>query len=148
MYLEKKSKKIIIGRVEKIDLPTLSIFNLDSKIDTGAYTSSLHCHHISVDMRDSKKWVCFHVLDPSHPEYEDRKYECPVHDIRKVKSSNGLVEERIIIKQQAIFFGIKRMIELSLTNRSEMKFPILLGRKFLSNKFIVDVSKKYLYEKV
>lgn len=147
MYLEKKSKKIIIGRVERIDLPTLSIFNLDSKIDTGAYTSSLHCHHISVEVRDSKNWVYFNVLDPSHPEYEDRKYDSPVHDIKKVKSSNGLTEERIIIKQQAIFFGKKRMIELSLTNRSEMKFPILLGRKFLSSKYIVDVSKKYLYEK-
>lgn len=147
MYLEKKSKKIIIGRVERIDLPTLSIFNLDSKIDTGAYTSSLHCHHISVEVRDSKTWVYFNVLDPSHPEYEDRKYDSPVHDIKKVKSSNGLTEERIIIKQQAIFFGKKRMIELSLTNRSEMKFPILLGRKFLSSKYIVDVSKKYLYEK-
>jgi len=144
--LRKKSPKIIIGRLEKIFLPALSQNSLDAKIDTGAYTSSLHCHNIEIFEKDGKQWVRFNVLDPQHPEYEDKPFESPVYKIKKVRSSNGLVEERVVIKQRAHFTGKKRMIQLSLTDRSEMKFPVLIGRRFLSGRFIVDVSKKYLYK--
>lgn len=138
------SDKKIIGRIEKIDLPNLSLFNLDAKVDTGAYTSSLHCHQIEPFVRDGSNWVKFYVLDPDHPEYEETLYECAVHKLKKVRSSNGQIEERVIIKQKTQFQKYKRTIELSLTNRSEMKYPVLLGRKFLSDSFLVDVSKKYL----
>jgi hypothetical protein len=144
--LRKKSSKIIIGRLEKIFLPELSQNSLDAKIDTGAYTSSLHCHNIELFENDGEQWVRFNVLDPHHPEYEEKPFESPVYKIKKVRSSNGLVEERVVIKQRAHFTGKKRMIQLSLANRSEMKFPVLIGRRFLTGRFIVDVSKKYLYK--
>jgi len=144
--LRKKSSKIIIGRLEKIFLPELSQNSLDAKIDTGAYTSSLHCHNIELFDKDGMQWVRFNVLDPQHPEYEEKPFESPVYKIKKVRSSNGLVEERVVIKQRAHFTGKKRMIQLSLANRSEMKFPVLIGRRFLTGRFIVDVSKKYLYK--
>ncbi len=138
-----KEKKII-GRVEKIDLPHLSLYNLDAKIDTGAYTSSLHCHEIEQFVKEGQNWVKFYVLDPDHPEYDETRHECAIHKLKKVKSSNGQIEERVIIKQKTQFKKYKRTIELSLTNRSEMKYPVLIGRKFLTGNFIVDVSKKYL----
>ena len=130
--------------MEKIDLPDLSIRNLDAKIDTGAYTSSLHCHRIEIFQAEGKPWVSFHVLDPKHPEYEEIEYKTPVHRIKNVKSSNGRAEERVIIEQQVYFNGEKRRIQLSLTDRSEMKYPVLIGRRFIKNRFVVDVSKKYL----
>jgi hypothetical protein len=142
--LQTQKIKPVIGRIEKIDLPDLSIFNLDAKIDTGAYTSSLHCHRITVLKKDDRDWVHFYVLDPDHPEYEEIQYSAPVHRLKTVKSSNGRSEERVIIKQKTVFFGRKGVIQLSLTNRSEMKYPVLIGRKFLSDKYVVDVSKKYL----
>lgn len=142
--MQKKSSKPIIGRIEKIDFPEFSISNLDAKVDTGAYTSSLHCHHIETFDKDGDQWVRFNVLDPEHPEYEDTPYSCPIHTIRSVKSSNGQIEKRFTIKRRAKFFGKIRTIELTLTNRSEMKYPVLIGRKFLTNKFIVDVSKTYI----
>lgn len=142
--MQKTDKKITIGRIEKIDLPNLSLYNLDAKIDTGAYTSSLHCHHIEPFKKDGKDWVKFYVLDPDHPEYEEKQFECPIFKIKSVKSSNAQVEERVVIKQKTRFSRFHRTIELSLTNRSEMKFPVLIGRKFLSGKFVVDVSKKNL----
>lgn len=138
------TNKKIIGRIEKIDLPNLSLFNLDAKVDTGAYTSSLHCHQIKPFVKEGSNWVKFHVLDPDHPEYEETLFECAVHKLKKVRSSNGQIEERVIIKQKTQFQKYKRTIELSLTNRSEMKYPVLLGRKFLTGSFLVDVSKKYL----
>lgn len=127
-------------------MPELAVFNLDAKIDTGAYTSSLHCHHITTEYRNDELWVTFCVLDPDHPEYEERLFESPVHSIRNVKSSNGLAEERVVIKQKAVFWGKTRTIDLSLTDRSDMKYPVLLGRKFLSGKYVVDVSKQFLYK--
>lgn len=142
--MQENDKKITIGRVEKIDLPNLSLFNLDAKIDTGAYTSSLHCHHIEPFVRDGKDWVKFYVLDPDHPEYEEVHYESPVYKMKTVKSSNAQVEERVVIKQKSHFSRFQRTIELSLTNRKKMKFPVLIGRKFLSGHFVVDVSKKFL----
>lgn len=144
MTLQKTNKKITIGRVEKIDLPNLSLFNLEAKIDTGAYTSSLHCHHIETFVKDGEDWVKFFVLDPDHPEYEEVQYESPVFKIKPVKSSNAQVEKRVVIKQKTKFASFRRTIELSLTNRSEMKFPVLIGRKFLAGHFIVDVSKNFL----
>ena len=136
-------QKIVIGRLEKIDLPSLSLYGLDAKLDSGAYTSSLHCHKISVFQKEERRWVQFNVLDPDHPEYENRSYESPVHKIKNVKSSNGLLQERVIIKQKAIFIGLETEIQLSLADRSEMKYPVLLGRRFIKGRFIIDVSKKY-----
>lgn len=142
--MQESQKKITIGRIEKIDLPKLSLYNLDAKIDSGAYTSSLHCHDIEQFEKDGVDWVKFYVLDPDHPEYEETLFECPVYKVKRVRSSNGQIEERVIIKQKTRFSRHKRTMELSLTNRSEMKFPVLIGRKFLKGLFIVDVSKKYL----
>lgn len=142
--MQVQNRKKIIGRIEKVDLPALNLNNLDAKIDTGAYTSSLHCHHIQIEQKEGERWVQFYVLDPDHPEYEKRPYKSRVHKIKKVKSSNGQVEERVVIKQAIRFCGENRQIQLSLTDRSEMKFPVLIGRRFLSGKYLVDVSSKFL----
>ena len=123
------------------------MFHLDAKVDTGAYTSSLHCHKVTLEIQNDQKWVRFFVLDPDHPEYEKKAYDCPVHKIKRVKSSNGLVQNRIIVRQKARFLGEERVIELSLADRTEMKYPVLLGRKFLSGKYVVDVSRKFLLKK-
>ncbi|NBC27666.1 MAG: hypothetical protein GVY08_12450 [Bacteroidetes bacterium] len=135
--------KKIIGRVEKISFPSWDIQNLDAKVDSGAYTSSLHCHHIETVSENDSEFVLFSLFDPAHPSYRTTKYRSELADIRKVKSSNGEVETRYVIRETAIFCGRKRNIELTLTDRSNMKFDLLLGRRFLKN-YLVDVSKKYL----
>ncbi|MEQ8579825.1 MAG: RimK/LysX family protein [Balneola sp.] len=140
----KKMKKEIIGRLETVDLPTWNIKEIEAKIDTGAYSSSLHCHNIEEFEKNDKNWVRFNLLDPDHPSYNDRLFSLPVLDSREVKSSNGQTELRVFIETKISFFGVEYPIELSLTNRSEMKYPLLIGRKFLRKKFLVDVSKKNL----
>ncbi|MEO9887816.1 MAG: RimK/LysX family protein [Balneola sp.] len=143
----KKKKKETIGRLEIVDLPKWDIKEIEAKIDTGAYSSSLHCHNIKEYEKNGAKWVKFNLLDPEHPSYNERLFSLPVSDIREVKSSNGQTELRVFVKTKIIFFNKEHDIELSLTNRSEMKYPILVGRKFLKTKFLVDVSKKYLSNK-
>lgn len=135
--------KKVIGRVEKISFPNWSVHELDAKVDTGAYTSSLHCHKIEVVSKGNDKYVEFSLFDPDHPSYKDQVFTSKLIKIRKVKSSNGEVQTRYSIKEPAIFCGKKRMIELTLTNRSAMKYDLLLGRKFLEH-FLVDVSRKYI----
>lgn len=135
--------KKIIGRIERISFPAWAVENLDAKVDTGAYTSSLHCHHIETEVVDGVDYVLFSLFDPKHPSYRKKKYRSELHDIRRVKSSNGEVEKRYVIVETAIFCGKKRNIELTLTNRSNMKFDLLLGRRFIRN-YLVDVSEKYL----
>lgn len=135
--------KKVIGRIEKIGFPNWAIDQLDAKVDTGAYTSSLHCHKINVVSKSDGEYVHFSLFDPEHPSYKDRIFKSRLVKIRKVKSSNGTVQERYTIKEIARFCGKNRAIELTLTDRSAMKYDLLLGRKFLEN-FLVDVSKKYL----
>lgn len=85
----------------------------------------------------------FRLLDPSHLSYHEKKIIMPVHQIRHVKSSNGTIEERIFIKTTLELYGRRYRTELSLTDRKSMKYPMLIGRKFLEGRFVVDVALTY-----
>lgn len=136
--------KKIIGRIEHVDFPEWDIYGIEAKIDTGAYTSSLHCHHIEQYSKESKRMVRFNLLDPTHDTYNDKLFELPVYKTKTVKSSNGVAEERIIVRTDIRLMQKILNAELSLTDRSEMRYPVLIGRKLIKNHFLVDVSKKYL----
>lgn len=140
----KKRHLKTIGRLESIDFPEWELFDIDAKIDTGAYTSSLHCHHIKPFERHGREFVKFNLLDPSHETYNDKLFELPIHRRKVVKSSNGSTEERFVIKTKVKLFDKLLTAELSLTDRSEMRYPVLVGRKLINGRFLVDVSQKYL----
>lgn len=137
----------IIGRAELVDLPDWDLFGINAKIDTGAYTSSLHCHHIEPFDREGKPFVRFNLLDPSHEIYNDKLFELPIFKSKTVKSSNGQTEERFVVKTKVRIMGKELNAELSLTDRSEMRYPVLIGRKLIKGHFIVDVSQKFLSKK-
>lgn len=132
-YLLEKEKKII-GRTDKVDFPLLELKGIDAKIDTGAYTSSIHC----IDIREVNQSLQCSLLDATHPEYNGKRFTFKNYDITAVKSSNGKVEIRYIIRTQIIVFGKNYPITLTLSSRDDMRFPVLIGRKFLSGKFLVD----------
>lgn len=133
--------KKTVGRLEKVDLPQLDLHEIVAKVDTGAYSCSLHCSNIKhVD----EQHVTFNLLDPDHPHYHGQTFTLPISKIKRVKSSSGEAEERIFITTQIALFGEIYEVELSLTDRSRMKYPMLIGRKFLKNKFVVDVTKSCL----
>ncbi|MFT7005201.1 MAG: hypothetical protein ACJAWW_002574 [Sulfurimonas sp.] len=134
------SKKII-GKKELISILDLELFNLDAKVDTGADSNALHCDDIVVD---DKGFVHFHLLDEVHEAYHGKRITMPVHKIKKVRSSNGELQQRPSIMVTVDFFGKKYKTVVSLTNRADMKYPMLIGRKFLSGKFLVDVSQEYI----
>jgi hypothetical protein len=137
-----KSIKSIIGRSDYIDLPDMDLFQLKAKVDTGAYTSAIHYHHAEVVKKEGKELLHFTLLDPSHPEYNDKSFYFADFETREIKNSFGQSEERFIINAKVEIFGKRYLTEFSLSNRGNLKFPILLGRKLLRKNFIVDVSKK------
>jgi hypothetical protein len=130
---------IVIGRKDRVDFPPLRLYNIDAKIDTGAYTSAIHCHNIKIIDNDREQKVIFSLLDPSHPSYNNKKFTLPIYRRRRIKNSFGQVEERYIIKTKILLFDELFDIELSLTDRSKMEYPVLLGRKVLRNRFLVNV---------
>lgn len=134
--------KKIVGRREKISIIDLELIDLDVKIDTGADSNALHCDHIVIDEATNR--VSFVLLDEVHESYHGRKITLPIYKIKKVRSSNGQLEERPSVKVTVKFFGKEYKSIISLTNRADMKFPMLIGRKFLNERFLVDVSKEYL----
>jgi hypothetical protein len=137
-------ERIVIGRKDKADFSQLELKEIDVKIDSGAYTSSFHCHQIEQFAENGKEKVKCSILDPKHPQYHEKEFVFDVFKIRRVKSSNGQVEERISIKTEITLFEKEYPIELTLTERTDMKHPVLLGRKFISKKFFIDTSRKNL----
>jgi hypothetical protein len=140
-------KKLTIGRKDKADFPNLELSNIDIKIDTGAYTSAIHCHKIVIKEVDGIEILTFTLLDPTHPQYENKAFSFDSFKEKRVKNSFGSSEKRFVIKTNIRLFGKRYSIELSLSERGEMRFPILIGRKFLMGKYIVDPSKYDLSHK-
>lgn len=142
-----KSKKPlqVIGRTDVIDLPELGLHDIDAKIDTGAYTSSIHCSRIKVKKDpDGTEVITFTIPGSKLHEKGLHHFKVRQFESRHIRSSNGQIQKRYVIKTQLVIFGRKIRTEFSLADRSSMKFPVLLGRKLLQNRFIVDVSKKDL----
>ena len=79
--------KKIIGRIDKADFPLLDLYDIDIKIDTGAYTSSIHCHKVLVD--DNDELICI-FYDEGHPYYNGKEIRFKEYRFAKVKSSNGV----------------------------------------------------------
>ncbi|NPD46972.1 RimK/LysX family protein [Lentimicrobium sp. S6] len=131
-----------IGRIDKADFPELKLRNISIKVDTGAYTSSIHCHHVKEIDLNGEKYIEFELLDPSQAKYIDKVFKVKNYQEKSIKSSFGNTEQRFIITTIIVIFGQEHPIELSLSERSDMKYPILLGRKFLSHRFVVDTSLK------
>lgn len=137
MKAEKPKPITTIGRREIVDFPDLGLFGLTAKIDTGANTTALHCHHVRVE----NGVLYFRLLDETHPEYQDREHRFEKFEQKTIKSSFGESELRYIIRTR-IKIG-KRTLRgiVSLTDRANMKYPVLIGRRLLKNRFLVDVSK-------
>jgi hypothetical protein len=137
----KKSHKKIIGRRELVDFPDLELFGVEAKIDTGAYTSSIHCKDVEHFNVKGVSYVSFVLLDPSHALYDNKKITMPLHEKTQVRNSFGHTEDRCVILTKLSLFGFEYSVELSLSDRSLMDYPLLLGRKAIKGRFIVDVSK-------
>ena len=121
---------------------------IEAKVDTGAYGCALHCHHVEVVKQEEEDVLRFKLFDPHHAEYDNRFIYASHYARKRVKSSSGQVEERYSVKTLIRLFGKQYRTEFSLTDRQQMRYPVLIGRKFLNKRFLVDVSLQDLsYER-
>ena len=135
------SDKIILGRRELAALPDFGLEQVKVKVDSGAYTSSIHV--TSCFEKADQLHVVF--LDNKHPGFTGQEMHFKKFRTKKVKSSNGEIQERYFVFGTMIIAGLSIQTEFSLTVRKGMRYPILLGRKILNKYFLIDTSQKYLY---
>ncbi len=138
-----KDQRIRIGWREWIELPELGIHSIKAKIDTGARTSSLHAFQVETFRRSGRDFARFRV----HPFQRDSirvvQAEAPLIDVRTIRSSSGHITERPVITTQIRLFDEFWTIELTLANRDQMGFRMLLGREAIRGRFLVDPGNSF-----
>lgn len=138
------SEKMIVGSLESCSLPELELCNIEVRVDTGAKTSSLHVDNLKNITEGGKPWVTFDIHPDSHNVDDVIKCRHLLYDVRNIKSSNGASEKRYVIKTKLTLGDKTWPIEITLTDRSDMSYLMLLGRQGMSDFVLVDPSKTFL----
>ena len=138
-HTDVNQEKLIIGGKEKVNFPEINKFQVLARIDTGAKTSSIHCEKVWVERIGNRKVLCATLLKKTRFVTKFKKFR-----VKKVKSSNGIEQTRYAVKLFIQVGGALYKTEFTLSNRDKMNYPVLLGRKFLRNKFVVDVSEDFV----
>jgi hypothetical protein len=136
--------KPLLGWREWVQLPELDLSFFESKIDTGARSSSLDAKPIQEFQRQKQRWLRFSVFAGADLSMSGQTVEARLVGFRDVRSSTGHLTHRPVILT-AVQIGADRWpIELTLTNRRQMGFRLLLGRSAIENRFHVDASRSFL----
>ncbi|AMJ88953.1 MULTISPECIES: ATP-dependent zinc protease family protein [Alteromonas] len=138
-----KNKKIV-GAVELCDLPAFTITDLNVRVDTGAATSSLHVDNIEEFEVDDELWIRFDIHPDIHNVDRVVRREVKVEAKKRVKSSTATREKRYVIITPIVMDSVQWDIQLTLTDRSEMTYLMLLGREAMSGHFLVDPEHDFL----
>ena len=135
---------IVAGWREWVSLPDLGVPWVKAKLDTGARSSALHAFDIAEVERDGRDCVRFRVQPWQRSSDDAVEAELPVHDRRRVRSSSGHIEERVVVLMDVELVGRTVTAEVTLSRRDEMGFRMLIGREALRGDFVVDPGRSYL----
>lgn len=139
-----ENDNLILGALEVCDLPELQISDLHVRVDTGAKTSSLHVDNIEAKRIKGIKWVSFDIHSDIHNVSHVVRRSSKVKEVRLIKSSNAAKEKRYVIETLITMGGRTWPIEVTLTDRSNMSYLMLLGRQAMMDRVLVDPAKEYL----
>ena len=138
---KKKREKKVVGWKEQVALPDLKIKSVIAKIDTGANVATIDAADIKFVTIKDVKYVKFTVKKRNNTV---RKTSAPLAGFKRIRSSNGDVEKRPYIKTDILMDGITKNIELTLTDRGPMDYTMLIGRKALGRRWIVNPSISFM----
>ena len=136
--------KIVLGWREWVALPQLGVGAIRAKVDSGARTSALHVDAQWRFVQAGAPWVGFR-LTPGHVGGAAVDCHAPVLDEREVTDSGGRRNTRVFVRTQLRLAGIEREIEVNLSDRRDMLFPMLLGRTAMARAFTVDPARSWLH---
>ncbi|EMI43587.1 MULTISPECIES: ATP-dependent zinc protease [Pirellulaceae] len=134
----------IIGWREWVGLPDLNVRQIKAKIDTGARSSSIHAFDVETYMQDDIERVRFSIHPFQNRDDVHINADVPILERRHVRSSNGEVAERIVIRTQLEILQRRAFVDLTLANRDAMGFRMLVGREAIRNHFLVDPAASFL----
>ena len=141
---ERSHSSTLAGWREWVQLPEIGVPWVKAKLDTGAQTSSIHAYDIEAFDREGEAWVRYTVRPWQRSTEDEVTVESPVHDVRRIRSSSGHVEERFVVLITVVLVGHEVVAEVTLTNRDQMGFRMLIGREALAQGFDVSSSRSFL----
>lgn len=140
----KKRQKLRIGWKEWCALPLLNIKEIKAKIDTGATTSALHALVLSISEYQGMQFIRFKVYPHQGDRYAPKICKAPLVAHRFVMSSNGQRERRYVIRTPITVGKLTISTDITLTDRSPLRFRMLLGRMALRKYFVIEPGKSHL----
>lgn len=136
--------KASLGWREWVGLPALGLERIKAKVDTGARTSALHASSVTAFAVEGRPWVRFFVQPLQRSQALAVRCEAPVADRRRVRDSGGREELRYVIKTLLRIGSDERLVEMTLTDRNNMGFRLLVGRTAIRDRYVVDPGRSYL----
>ena len=133
----------VIGWREWVKLPDLGVKSIKVKVDTGARSSALHVFDLEEFEKDDEKWVRFKIYASQRTNKVVVKSEAKILEYRSIKNSGGKASLRPVIITNVTLLDDTWPVELTLANRDEMGFRMLLGREAMRRRFLVDPSGSY-----
>lgn len=134
----------VIGWREWVSLPELNITKIKAKVDTGARTSALHAFSLKPFTENGKNKIEFEIHPLQHNTHDIISCTAEVVDKRMVTDSGGHAEERYVIQTPITIAGQTWSIEITLTERENMLFRMLLGRSALRKRYIVNPARSFV----
>ena len=144
MTAENADAALILGWREWVALPSLGIESIKAKVDTGARTSSLHALNLRSFRDKGAPWARFDVMPLQSNESPVLACQAPVCDHREIRKSNGNTDMRVVVAMSIEVAGNEWPLEVTLTNRRDMRFRMLLGRTALSGHALVDPRRSFM----
>jgi hypothetical protein len=133
----RRKLKAVIGRAERVDFPSAGVFNVPAKIDTGAYRTSVW----ATDIKEKDGLLTFKLMGPGSEFYSGQECSTKNYELVDVENSFGQKEKRYSIQLQVKVGHKKIRTNITLADRSKKTYPVLIGRKFLRGRYLVDVSE-------
>lgn len=134
------TKRKTVGRSEVMKLPDLGMFNIPAKTDTGAYRSAIHAENIKIVNEAGKVYLVADIMSHHPSVKQNHSYKTENFKEVTIENSFGHREKRYEIRLKTVVAGRKFTTSFTLADRSKKPYPVLMGRKLLNKRFLVDTS--------